>query len=428
LREGARRVYPYDFAEFVLGLDEGLQREGMTNLDEALLAEVVPELPEEKQRDFVDYLPLESAGNLLERLRPDETADILNSILPEKRRRIFEHLTVEKREEIRKLLEYPPESAGGLMTPEVLSLEQEMTVKDAMEHIRREAMGYEVIYYAYVTDRKKRLVGVLSLRDLVLVPPEETLQNFMNQDVIKVYSDTDQEEVAHVMADYNLVALPVVDKNDALLGIITHDDVVDVISEEATEDITLMGGVQPLEEPYLMSSTFSIFRRRILWLILLFIGETASMAILRYHKTYLSTIVALAFFIPLIIDTAGNAGAQSATLVIRSLALGESAEKDMLEILLKELKTGILLGLGVAIFSLPWSMIVGNVAFPIGFTVFVSLMIIITFSTCIGGILPIAAKRIGYDPAVLSAPFVTTFIDSMGLLIYFSVAKAILGI
>lgn len=428
LRENARRVYPHDLADFIVDLEEELQREVMANLDEGTLAEMVPELPEEKQREFIEFIPPKAGADLLERLRPDEMADILDSLAPEKRREIFKHLPEEKKKESRELLKYSPESAGGLMTPEVLTLDQGTTVKDAIEYIRQEAREYEIIYYAYVTDKKDKLVGVLSLRDLVLVPLEERLRDLMNPEVIKVNTDMDQEEVSHVMADYNLMALPVVDKNDMLLGIITHDDIVDVIREEATEDITIMGGVQPLEESYLTSSTSSLFRKRIVWLILLLLGQTVSMGILRAYESALTTMIALVFFIPLIIGTAGNAGAQSSTLVIRSLALGESGEKDFFRILRKELGTGALLGIGVAAFSLPWSSVVGNVSILVGMTVFVSLMIVITISTCIGGTLPILAEKIGYDPAVLSSPFLTTFIDSLGLLIYFSVAKVVLGI
>lgn len=428
LRENARRVYPHDLADFIVDLEEELQREVMANLDEGTLAEMVPELPEEKQREFIEFIPPRAGADLLERLRPDEMADILDSLAPEKRREIFKHLPEEKKKESRELLKHPPESAGGLMTPEVLAMDQETTVKDAIEHIRQEAREYEIIYYAYVTDSKDKLVGVLSLRDLVLVPLGEKLRDLMNPEIIKVYADMDQEEVSHVMADYNLMALPVVDKNDMLLGIITHDDIVDVIREEATEDITIMGGVQPLEESYLTSSTSSLFRKRIVWLILLLLGQTVSMGILRAYESALTTMIALVFFIPLIIGTAGNAGAQSSTLVIRSLALGESGEKDFFRILRKELGTGLLLGIGVAVFSIPWSRVVGGVSILIGMTVCTSLLIIITIATCIGGTLPIMAKKAGYDPAVLSGPSITTFVDSMGLLIYFSIAKVVLGI
>ncbi len=428
LRENARRVYPHDLADFIVDLEEELQSEVMANLDEGTLAEMVPELPEEKQREFIEFIPPRAGADLLERLRPDEMADILDSLASEKRHEIFKHLPEEKRRESRELLKHPPESAGGLMTPEFLAMDQETTVKDAIEYIRQEAREYEIIYYAYVTDSKDKLVGVLSLRDLVLVPLGEKLRDLMNPEVIKVYADMDQEEVSHVMADYNLVALPVVDKNDMLLGIITHDDIVDVIREEATEDITIMGGVQPLEESYLTSSTSSLFRKRIVWLILLLLGQTVSMGILRAYESALTTMIALVFFIPLIIGTAGNAGAQSSTLVIRSLALGESGEKDLFKILRKELATGLLLGIGVAVFSIPWSRVVGGVSILIGMTVCTSLLIIITIATCIGGVLPIMAKRAGYDPAVLSGPSITTFVDSMGLLIYFSIAKVVLGI
>ncbi len=296
-----------------------------------------------------------------------------------------------------------------------------------LSHIRKIGNKAEIIAYIYVLGPLGQLVGVLSLRELIMTPPANSLQEIMTTNVISVPAEEDQEHAARLLALYDLVALPVVNPKGQMVGIITVDDVLDVIEDEATEDIQMMGGSQPLDSPYLHAGFFALFQKRITWLLLLFVVETLTGNILKHFEQTLAQVVALTFFIPLLIDTGGNAGSQASTLVIRAMAVGEITAKDFIKVIWRETRIGLVMGLTMAAASLLFVYFLHG-SLHIGLTVAATLIAIVTISSFIGAILPMAAKRWGVDPAVISAPLITTVVDTSGLIIYFFLARWILGL
>jgi magnesium transporter len=306
-------------------------------------------------------------------------------------------------------------------------LRRHMTVQQAMDFLRQYYEDEHDLYYLYVLDRYQRLVGVVSLRALVLAEPHETLGEIMETDVMKVTADTDQEEVARLLARYNLLALPVVDENNRMLGIVTVDDVVDVLEEEATEDFQRLGGSEPLSQPYFAVPLFTVARKRIGWLLLLFVGGTLTSSVMRIFEGELAQIVSLAVFIPLLIGTGGNAGSQSVSTIIRALAIGEVQFRDAVRVILRELSTGLVVGGVLGIFGFGLVLLWGA-GIPMAFVVSLSLPVVCTWANIVGGLVPLLAERLGIDAAVVSAPLITTVVDASGLALYFLVAKLVLGL
>ncbi|MDP3058048.1 MAG: magnesium transporter, partial [bacterium] len=284
----------------------------------------------------------------------------------------------------------------------------------------------ETIYYVYVT-RHNKLVGVVSLRDLIVAPLQTTLKDIMHDNIVYVLADTDQEEVAHLLSKYDFIAVPVIDSQQKILGLVTIDDVVDVLSAETTEDISKIGGSIPLDAPYLDTSVWSMFRKRIGWLMVLFIAQALTSTILKSHSHILQTAVSLTFFIPLLMDTGGNAGSQAATLVIRGMAVGEVRYEHVLKVLFKELCVGLGLGLVMGAVTLLRARMMGESS-VVGLTVSLTILSIIIVAVLTGSLLPIGLKKVGVDPAVVSGPLVTTLVDTSGLLIYFAIAAKLMGI
>jgi magnesium transporter len=329
-----------------------------------------------------------------------------------------------------RLLQYPDHTAGGIMTTEFVRLEPSMTVSAALKHIRSVAREKESIYACYVQEPATgRLLGSLSLRDLVMAELDRPITEIMRRKPVTVAALDEQETVAHRIAKYNLLAVPVLEKDGSVVGFVTVDDVIDVLIEEQTDDILKMGAVEPgaLDRPYFENPILRVVRKRIGWLLLLFVAETFTGTVLRHYEGELAAVVALSFFIPLLIGTGGNAGSQTVTTIIRSIALGEIRLKDAWRVLGREATTGVIVGL-----------LVGGVAFgrallwgahmPLAITVAITVLTICTWSTTVGSLIPIAAERFGVDPAVLSAPLITTLVDATGLIIYFRIAKVILGL
>jgi magnesium transporter len=405
-------------------------------------ATVVMMLPAPRAVEVLDQPTLRRRAVILEKLEPsraarilegmaaDERTDIVQQMGEHERRRLLPKLNPDVRAEAERLLQYPDHTAGGIMTTEFVRLDPFMTVGAALKHIRSVAREKESIYACYVLEPGTgRLLGSLSLRDLVMAELERPIAEIMRRKPVTVAARDDQETVAQRIAKYNLLAVPVLEGDGSVVGFVTVDDVIDVLIEEQTDDILKMGAVEPgaLDRPYFDNPILRVVRKRIGWLLLLFVAETFTGTVLRHYEGELAAVVALSFFIPLLIGTGGNAGSQTVTTIIRSIALGEIRLRDAWRVLGREATTGVIVGL-----------VVGGVAFgrallwgahvPLAVTVAITVVTICTWSTTVGSLIPIAAERFGVDPAVLSAPLITTLVDATGLVIYFRIAKVILGL
>ena len=367
-------------------------------------------------------------------LAPDDAADVLQEADEELRAELLTLIDPETRREVTALLAYAEDEAGGLMSPRYARLRPDMRVDEAISYLRRQARTrLETIYYIYVLDAEQRLIGVVSFRDLFSAPPEKTVRDIMQTDVVTVPDDMDQEAVSQVFAESDLLAVPVVDAEGHLKGIVTVDDIVDVVREEATEDIQKIGGTEALDAPYLDVGLFGMVRKRVVWLAVLFLGSLLTATVIAWYEDAISRAVVLALFIPLIISSGGNAGSQATTLVIRALAIGELRLRDWWRVLLRELASGLALGtiLGVIGFARVW-LWPGPDAAPsdvewIALTVASSLVWVVLWGSVVGAMLPFVLSRLGFDPASASAPFVATIVDVTGLVIYFTIAAAMLG-
>ena len=410
-----------------------------SELEEEEQVDLLPRLETEDSADVLEYLDdleaAELAGELsdtdlariIDEMEPDEAADLLGDLDPARSRAILAKL--EDPDEISPLLIYHDKTAGGRMTSDLLALRRRMSVADALDAVRAgvPTPSAETLYYLYIVDRDNRLVGVTCLYDLLRADPAVQVGAVMTPDVISVQPDQDQEEVARLMTRYDLLSVPVVTPDGALLGIITHDDMVDVIEQEATEDIQKLGATQPLDRNYLDTSVFVVARKRVGWLLLLLLTETLTGSVLRHYETELAAVVSLSFFIPLLIGTGGNAGSQTTSTIIRSLALGEIDLRDAWPVLWHELRVGLMLGLVMGAVGFGRALL-WHTPFTVAQAVAVALLSIVVWANVVGSLLPLLASKLRIDPAIVSGPFMSTLVDATGLLIYLQVAKAILGI
>ena len=376
------------------------------------------------QQELLEGLREANVRELFEDLDPDDRARLTEEMPAKVARRLLAGLSPNERQLTSTLLGYAEDSAGRLMSPEVASLRATMTAGDALERLRRIGRSAETIYALPVTDDQRRLVGALGLRDLVIAEPETRIGELMDTDVYSARVDADQEEVARLIRQADLLALPIVDTEDRLVGIVTVDDAMEVLEEEVTEDVARSGGAEPLGRPYLSTSVMQIARSRVVWLLFLIVAATLTVNVLSAFETTINQVVTLALFIPLIIGTGGNTGAQAATTVTRALAVGEVRFEDVWVVVLREARVGLLLGgmLGLLALGPAW-VFAGR---EIGIAVSLTLLAVCTLAALVGSLLPLVAKRVGVDPAVMSAPFITTLVDASGLVIYFVIARAVL--
>lgn len=404
-------------------LDVEDQAELLPRLNPEKAADIVVEL--EAQADVAERVDDQTLSRILDEMEPDDAADVIGELPRDRQQRILAGM--EEADDVRPLLIHPDESAGGLMTTSFLTLRPGMTAQEAIEALRAWNPDDEMPYYLFVVDRERRLVGVVSLRQLLVAPPDRLIGQIMNPDVISVTVGTDQEEVANLMKKHDFLALPVVDANQHLLGIITVDDVVDVIEEEATEDVYRFGGVEPgvLNKPYFKTSLLRVVRSRVGWLVLLFVAETFTGSVLRVFEAELATVVALSFFIPLLIGTGGNTGAQTVSTIIRGLALREILPRDLFRVLSRELLGGLMLGASLGVLAFVRAELWGS-GFWLSLVVGLSILVICTWANTIGSLIPMAAQRLKIDPAIVSAPLITTLVDATGLAIYLMIAKLLL--
>ncbi len=408
-------------------LDAAAQERVLAALDTDAAAELLVRLTDEEQSEALETLTPRRAAELLEELSPDDLADTLQAIEEYNPGDLAELKTLldpQTLAVVDSLTGYDEEEAGGLMTPEFISVRSMMTVAQVLDFLREAAPDAETIYYLYVVDRLGKLKGVLSLRQLLISRPEERVGDIMDPDVVAMGTEVDQEEVARVMADYDFSVLPVVDDEDRLVGIVTVDDVLDVVAEEATEDIHRLGAA-PIDIDYVRAGPWLLFRKRASWLILLVVSMTLTFNVISHYEAVIEEVVILAAFIPLLIGTGGNVGSQVATLVVRALATRDLELRDYFKVLRKEVGTGLLLGGAFGIFMTGYVMIFRAeplIAVALGIT-----MVLISFTAnLVGATLPFVFRRFGIDPALTSSPGITTVMDVVGLLIYFQVVIWIL--
>jgi len=378
---------------------------------------------------IVEQLDPGRAAQLLEQLSADQRTEIVRDMGQVERRRVLPKLSTDSRAELEGLLQYPPHTAGGIMTTEFVRLSPALTVGEALKHLRAVAREKESIYACYVMEPDTgRLLGAVSLRDLVMAEMSSALVDVMRRKPVTVAAMDDRELVAQKIAKYNLLAVPVLDEGSRVLGFVTVDDVIDVMVEEQTEDILRMAAVEPgLDKPYFDNPVWRVVRKRVGWLLLLFVGGTLTGTVLRHFEGELSAVVALSFFIPMLIGTGGNAGAQTVMTVIRSLALGEIRFRDAWKVVLREALTGLTVGLMIASAALGQALLTGA-SLTLAITVALTMLAICLWSTAVGALIPLVAQRMGLDPTVLSAPLITTMVDATGLVIYFLIAKSVLGL
>jgi len=388
--------------------------------------EVFERLDPSLQQELLEGLRETNVQQLFEEMDPDDRARLTEEMPAKVARRLLAGLSANERQLTATLLGYAEDSAGRLMSPEVASLRAGMTVADALERLRRIGRSAETIYALPVTDDHRRLVGALGLRDLVLADPAILIGDLMDTDVFSARVDADQEVVARLVRDADLLALPIVDGEDRLVGIVTVDDAMEVLEEEETEDLARAGGAEPLGRPYMATSVLQIARSRVVWLLFLIVAATLTVNVLQLFEGTLDQVVALALFIPLVIGTGGNTGAQAATTVTRALAVGEVRFGDLGVVVLREARVGLLLGamLGLLALGPAWFFAGREIAVVVGLT----LLAVCTLAAFVGSFLPLVARRVGVDPAVMSAPFITTLVDASGLVLYFLIARAVLGL
>lgn len=397
-------------------------------LPKSIAADVFAYLPIEVEQTIITSLTDREAANIINNLMADDATDLMEEMPAGVVKKLLANCSSEARRDINHLLRYPDDSAGSIMTVEFVDLKASLTVEQAIERIRKTGVDKETINICYVLDKERHLIGTVALRYLLIHKADEVIGDFMNDNIISVNTMTDQEEVARVFSKYDFTALPVVDNEERLVGIITIDDVVDIMTEEATEDIEKMAAILPTDKPYLKTGIFETWKKRIPWLLLLMISATVTGGIITHYEEALGTYVVLTSFIPMLMDTGGNAGGQASVTIIRGLSLKEIEFKDLMKVIWKEIRVGVLCGVTLAACNFVKIMLIEKVAIPVAIVVCLTLVIAVFFAKLVGCTLPMLAQKIGFDPAVMASPFITTIVDALSLMIYFSIATHLLGI
>ena len=427
---------PSDIAALFADLEEKQIPLMFRLLPKEMAAETFVEMEPDAQQLLIQGFSDNELKAVLDEMYVDDAAALVDEMPANVVKRILKQADPEMRNTINQILRYPENSAGSIMTTEYVSLRSEMTVEEAILRIRRQGVDKETIHTCYVTARDRTLMGLVTVKDLLLAEDDETpVSEMMLTNLISVTTHTDQEEVARMLSKYNFLALPVVDGEDRMVGIVTFDDAMDIMEDEATEDIERMSGMLPSEKTYLKSSIFELFKNRIPWLMLLMVSATFTGLIITAFEGALAAQVALTAFIPMLMGTGGNSGAQSSVTVIRALSLGELKFSDIGRVIIKEFGPSILCGiaLGVVCFAKIWlvdGLLMGNedITLMLNAVVCLALAVTVVIAKVVGGLLPLAAKALKLDPAVMASPFITTIVDAVSLLVYFLFARAMLGI
>ena len=423
-------MHAADLANVVEALPPGRVGDFLRALPANRAAQVIEYLDEELRAEFLEHVSTEQAAEIISEMTPDDRADVLETLEEKTADEILSDLPDEAREETEKLMQYEPDTAGGIMTTGFVAVKQSESIEQALMDVRLAARSgrRESMHALYVVDEDDRLVGVMSLRELVAAPDGASVADVMHTEVVSVQAAADREEVARVTSEYDLVAIPVLDGFGRLVGVITVDDVIDAMVEEQTEDVQRLGAVQPLEDPYFVAGFWDLVRRRVVWLVVLFIGGIFTSTAMTSYQSTIATATFLAAFLPLIISSGGNSGSQSATLIIRGLAVGDVEISDVLRVLLREIGQG--LALGACLGAIGFLLIVAATDYGTRFGVAVatSIVLVVLMGTVVGSMLPLLLRRLGFDPAVASSPFVASIVDVTGIVVYFTVARRLLGI
>jgi len=391
-------------------------------------AEVFTEMDSDMQQYIIESITDTEVGRIMDELFMDDTVDFLEEMPANVVRRVLANTDETTRKTINQLLQYPDDCAGSIMTTEFVDLKRETTAEEALRHIRKTGIDKETINTCYVLSPQRHLEGVVSIRTLILSKPETTMAEIMDTNVKQIHTLDDQETTAYLFRKYDLLSMPVVDKEHRLVGIITIDDIVDVIEQENTEDFHKMAAMTPSEDPYLKTGVFTLAKNRVIWLLVLMISATFTGFIIRHFEGALSQVVALTSYIPMLMGTGGNAGAQSSTMIIRSLSLNELSFSDLFKVMWKELRVGMVTALLLGIVNFGRIMLLDNVSAAVALTVSLSLFCVVCLAKVVGGMLPILADKIHLDPVIMASPIITTILDALSLIIYFQFATSILGI
>ena len=436
LRDILTTMNPMDVAGLFDGLDEKQIPLMFRLLPKEQAAETFVEMEPQAKELLIRGFSDNELKEVLDELYVDDAADIVEEMPANVVQRILKHADPEMRSSINQILRYPEDSAGSIMTTEYVSLRPHMTVEEAILRIRRQGVDKETIYTCYVTEKDRTLIGLVTVKDLLLAADDETkIEDIMETNLISVTTQTDQEEVAATLSKYNFIALHVVDGQNRMVGIVTFDDAMDVMQDAATEDMEIMAAMTPSEKTYLKSTPFDLFKHRIPWLLLLMVSATFTGMIISSFEASLGILPILTVFIPMLMDTGGNSGSQSSVTVIRALSLDELHFKDIFTVIWKEVRAAALCAIALAAVCFGKVMLVdrllmGNtsVTVLVDLTVCLTLAVTVIVAKVVGCSLPLIAKRFGFDPAVMASPFITTIVDAMSLLLYFLFAKAILGV
>jgi magnesium transporter len=431
-------LHPTEAVEILAGLESNEILAILNTLEPQLVADIFCELPKHIQTEIAALMDRRALASLVGRLSPDDRVDFLKSMPENRVHEIMPALAQAERDEIKRLSAYPEGTAGSIMTTQYVTLPMDLTAAEAIHRLRLEAPRKESIYNSFIVDQSRKLLGSVSLRDLIVAEPEETLDSIMNSQVISVEANDDREDATFKISQYDLLAIPVVDASGAIVGIVTHDDAMDVIKEEQTEDMERFMGISGHheDEAYLHTSTWHNFRSRVIWLIILAAAGLISGAVLQSFESTLTNLMILAFYMPMLADTGGNTGSQSATVVVRALALKEITYKDAFKVLFKELRIALMLGLVLGalafirvLFFTSTKQVPPGLSLPtIALAISIALSLQVLSATVIGAALPLLAARVGTDPALIASPALTTIVDITGLAIYFGTAKLLLRV
>ena len=436
LRDILITMNPADVAGLFDGLEEKQIPVMFRLLPKEQAAETFVEMEPEAQQLLIQGFSDNELREVLDELYVDDAADLVEEMPANVVRRILAQADPEMRSSINQILRYPENSAGALMTMEYVSLRPDMTVEEAILRIRRQGVDKETIYTCYVLDKDRTLLGIVTVKDLLLAESDDTeIREIMTSNIISVTTQDDQEEVAKMFSKYNFLALPVVDTENRMVGIVTFDDAMDVMEEEATEDMEIMAAMTPSEKSYLKSSPLELYKHRIPWLMLLMVSASFTGMIISSFESALALLPALTAFIPMLMDTGGNCGSQSSVTVIRALSLDELEFSDALTVLWKEIRTAVLCGITLAAVCflkvlLVDRLLMGNasISLSVDLVICLALGVTVIMAKMVGCTLPLLAKKLGFDPAVMASPFITTIVDALSLLVYFLFAKTILGL
>ena len=429
LRQRLAEENDADVAAFLESLEE---KEDLLKvfriLPKSQAANVFSYLDVDNQHFVIMTLSDKDAASIIDNLQADDATDLLEEMPANIVKKLLANASQETRRDVNHLLRYPDDSAGSIMTVEYVDLKEDYTVKDALDRIRKVGVDSETINICYVLDNERRLVGTVALRYLLIKDLDDVVGDFMHENVISLHTLMDQEEVARQFQKYGFTSMPVVDNENRLVGIITVDDIMDIMEEEATEDFEKMAAIVPTDKPYMKEGVFETWKKRIPWLLLLMISATFTGGIITSFEDSLSSCVVLTAFIPMLMDSGGNAGGQANVSVIRSLSLNEIVIGDIFRVIWKEARVAVVCGATLAVINFAKLMIFDKVGLQVAIVVCLTLLTTITVAKIVGCILPMLAKQMGFDPAVMASPFITTIVDAISLLVYFSFATSILHI